>query len=43
MHPSSGESVEGLITSILIAASIVYTKKKTQNYIRKTLDSVNNM
>lgn len=27
MHPSSGESVEGVITSILIAASIVYKQE----------------
>lgn len=35
MHPSSGESVEGVITSILIAASIVYTHTKYINYVKQ--------
>lgn len=27
MHPSSGDSLEGVMTSIFIAANIVYTQK----------------
>jgi len=32
MQPSSGDSVEGVITSIFMAANMVYARKKVHDF-----------